>query len=251
MRILDLSVPVNEETIVPSIPSGFADPPVRFETWIEFAHFGFRITRIDMGAHAGTHCDVQYHFIESGQSITDYSVETWVGWAVVMDLRGAGPISVDRIIPYKKRITDNQVVIPVILHGSSDVLTDAARTELISWKPRAIIFGEGVNAEESLTDSLEFLQAGIPMIMNPDHKKVTEVQDNDLIIAAPIKLIGLEAAPVRLLAVRGLAEVGDSRYSTLREPSILESRIAELERKIGQLTIELERARNERTDNLV
>lgn len=206
MEIFDLSIPVNEDTRVPTIDTGVSDPLIKFLPWVEIAHDGFKITKIEMGSHAGTHCDVQAHWVENGKTITDYPVENWIGWAVVMDFRGQGPISLEKILPYKNRIKGQSNVIPVILNRVSDMLTESARSEIISWNPQAILMGQGVNVDDKMTDSDQLLKAGVCMIMNANHEMVAKLKDNDLIIATPIKFTGLEAAPTRLIAIRGLLE---------------------------------------------
>ncbi len=204
MEILDLSIPVNEDTVIPSMDTGISDPPVRFEPWVEMAHKGYRITKIEMGIHSGTHCDVPSHFVEDGKTVTDYPAEYWVGWAVVMDFRGTGPITIDKILPYKGRIANRLNTIPVLLNTHSDVFTEAALKEFLSWNLHAVLLCEGINLDENMIESSEFLKAGIGMIMNPDYEMVAKVKDGDLIVAVPIKFTGLEAAPMRLIAIRGL-----------------------------------------------
>ena len=243
MEILDLSVPVDEDTRVQSESTGYSDPPVRFETWLEIEH-KYHITKIEMGAHAGTHVDVPCHLVKGGKTTSDYRVASWVGWAVVMDFRGKGPISVEMILPYKGRVAGKQYVIPVLRNGVTDYFTDVARQEFLSWRPQAVVMGEGINIDELYEDSSAFLKAGVPMIMNANHQMVAEVKDNDLIIAAPLKLTGLEAAPMRLIAIRGLALVEFlGRVSYVSEQGEYGDRVAELERMVGKLMMELESAK--------
>lgn len=245
MEILDLTIPLDEDTKVQSEDTGYSDPLTRFEPWVEFQHKGYRVTKIEMGAHAGTHCDVPYHFLEEGKSTSDYSLEQWIGWAVVMDFRGKGPISVEMLLPFKSRIADKNTVIPVMRHNFTDYLTDAARKELIDWQPQAIVMGEGINIDERFAESTELLMGGVPMIMNADHQMIAEVRDGDLIIAAHLKVSKLEAAPSRLLAIRGLKDAASGEHSYIPESDrhTYERRIADLERLVGRLTIELEAAK--------
>jgi len=242
MEIIDLSLEVNEDTRVPSIDTGISDPPVKFESWVEIEHEGFKITKIEMGAHAGTHCDFPSHWVKEGKSSSNFPIETWVGWAIVLDFRGTGPITIERLLAYKKRIVKKSNVIPVLLNDFNDVLTEAARKELISWRPQAIVMGEGVNVNENMEDSSEFLRSEVPMVMNIDHEKAALVKDNDLIVAAPVKFSQLEASPVRVIAIRGLSEAREACHNGDSASNIAEKEetIALLERKIGQLTLQLE-----------
>jgi arylformamidase len=244
MEILDLSISVDEDTRVQSESTGYSDPPVKFETWLELEH-KYHITKIEMGAHAGTHVDVPCHLVSGGKTTSDYAASTWVGWAVVMDFQGKGPISPEMIMSYKERIVGRGYVIPVLRNGVTDPFTPAARGEFLSWKPQVAIMGEGINLDELYEDSMAFLQAGVPMIMNANHKMVALVQDGDLIVAAPIKFTGLEAAPMRLLAIRGVAPPESWGHAIeALEQSQYEEQIAELERMVGKLMMELESAKS-------
>lgn len=206
MEIIDLSIELNDSTRVQGEDTGYSDPPVIFEPWVEFEHKGYRVTKIEMCAHSGTHVDVPYHFVRDGKTTSDFHISSFVGWAVVMDFVNKGPISIEMVLPFKGRIAGRRNVVPVIRNGVTDRFTSQARQEILSWRPSAVLMGEGINIDETYAESTEFLNAGILMIMNSDHSAVAKIRDNDLIVAAPLKATRLEAAPVRLFAIRGLAE---------------------------------------------
>ncbi len=217
MKIIDLSVTLDESTRVQGESTGYMDPPVRFEPWLDLEH-KYRITKIEMGAHAGTHVDVPCHLFAEGKSISDYPIDYWLGWAVVMDFLGKGPISVEMVLPYRSRIASKRYTIPILRNGVTDYFTSTARDEFLSWQPQAVIMGEGINLDERYEDSTIFLRADVPMIMNANHEMIAEVRDNDLIIAVPLKVSGLEAAPVRLIAIRGVAPVEGGSRSSMERP---------------------------------
>lgn len=51
------------------------------------------ITKISMGAHAGTHVDAARHFFPDGRTIDEYPLDRFFGPGVVLDLRRQGPVA--------------------------------------------------------------------------------------------------------------------------------------------------------------
>lgn len=49
---------------------------------------GFRVEKVSLGTHAGTHIDVPNHFIEGARSITDLNADEFVWPVYVVDVRG-------------------------------------------------------------------------------------------------------------------------------------------------------------------
>jgi arylformamidase len=46
---------------------------------------------VEMSTHTGTHCDAPYHFFDDGKTIDQIPLETYVGPAVIFDLRAKPP----------------------------------------------------------------------------------------------------------------------------------------------------------------
>lgn len=220
-EVIDLTRLVNPNLEVEHEKVGtYADPPTIFDPYLDdYNERGYIITRLDMGAHVGTHCDVPIHVKGDGASISDLPASTFVGWAVVINYVGKGPVTGPMLKPHEKRVAGRPDVIPILRHGKEESLTPDARGELISWRPKVIVLGEGCNIDDRYEDTHAFLGADIPMIMNPDHTMIARVRDGDLIVAAPLKLHGLEAAPIRLLAIRGLP--GQHTQATAPHPNII------------------------------
>ena len=91
----DVSVPVS-----PGIPVYRGDPPVS----LALAHAMARgdpadVTRIDMGAHTGTHVDAPSHFLPGARTVDQLPLEALLGPCRVVDLRGVhriGPADLER-----------------------------------------------------------------------------------------------------------------------------------------------------------
>jgi arylformamidase len=50
------------------------------------------VSRIDMDVHCGTHVEAPLHFIDGGSALEEYALETFVGVAHVVDMRGTSAI---------------------------------------------------------------------------------------------------------------------------------------------------------------
>ncbi len=81
MPIYDISLPISE-----SLVTWPGDPPVRL-THISHLERGDRatVTRLDMGAHTGTHVDAPCHFVLGGAGVDTLDLSVLVGPALVVE----------------------------------------------------------------------------------------------------------------------------------------------------------------------
>jgi arylformamidase len=90
-RIIDLSHPITNDT--PPWPGG---PPVEVK-FLELERNrtpGDRYvhaSRFAMNIHCGTHMDAPFHFVSSGKTIDQISLDRTYGMASIVDLRSKGP----------------------------------------------------------------------------------------------------------------------------------------------------------------
>lgn len=73
-RIIDLSHSMEHQMEV--FPS---DPPVGILTH-HFYKNGYYVSQVIFGTHSGTHVDAPVHKIPNTESITDLSIESYIGW---------------------------------------------------------------------------------------------------------------------------------------------------------------------------
>jgi arylformamidase len=81
MRIVDISVPIHPAMVVWA-----GDPPVlleRTESMADGAHAN--VSRLDLGAHTGTHVDAPVHFIDGAAGVDALALDAMIGPAVVID----------------------------------------------------------------------------------------------------------------------------------------------------------------------
>ncbi|WP_276273875.1 cyclase family protein [Haloarcula litorea] len=88
MPTTDLTQPV--ESGIPTYPG---DPPVSVEPHATHDADGYRVSRLSLGSHAGTHVDAPSHTEADGDDVDDLPVGRFAGDAVVADCRGRAPRS--------------------------------------------------------------------------------------------------------------------------------------------------------------
>ncbi len=89
MTIYDVSLPISE-----SLPVWPGDPPIRI-TQASHLDRGDKATvsRLDLGAHTGTHVDAPAHFIRGGAGVDSLDLEVLVGPALVVHALEAGALT--------------------------------------------------------------------------------------------------------------------------------------------------------------
>jgi len=97
--IYDVSVPLRNGT-----PVWPTDPPLHLTTQSHLSHdksYTIHVTKIEMGAHTGTHIDVPWHFIENGRRLNEVPLETLIGPATVFEIPNIRSISAKNVVPLK------------------------------------------------------------------------------------------------------------------------------------------------------
>ncbi len=82
MQIFDLTMMINSKT--PTFPG---DPKQEIKQVATVKDNGWNEKRISFSTHFGTHIDAPFHMIETGEKLTDYSLQRFIGDAIVIELR--------------------------------------------------------------------------------------------------------------------------------------------------------------------
>ncbi|KAB1198761.1 MULTISPECIES: cyclase family protein [Haloferax] len=85
MTLVDLTRRV--ESGMPTYPG---DPPVSVESHADFDADGYRVSRLELGSHAGTHVDAPAHTEPDGATLDTFSVEELRVSARLVDCRDVG-----------------------------------------------------------------------------------------------------------------------------------------------------------------
>jgi len=97
MRIVDLTLPIGEDTLSP--------PSVNLQLTLTEYHRGpgfWQASKVEMLLHTGSHVDFERHVLAGGETAADVPLERVCGPALVVDLSHVGPnhpISVEDLKP--------------------------------------------------------------------------------------------------------------------------------------------------------
>ncbi|MGA2974401.1 MAG: cyclase family protein [Spirochaetia bacterium] len=168
-------------------------------------------TRLDMIAHSGTHIDAPLHFRRNGQTIDAVELGKLMGPCRVFEHRGPGHIGraeLDEMgfSPVRRALfrTANSARLHTGVLGADYIsFLDEAIDVLIHSGVEVLGidgFSIGPYGEMSDTNHVAFCGAGGLIIEMLD---LTSVAPGDyLLVALPLKLEGVEAAPSRVLLMR-------------------------------------------------
>jgi len=214
MRVIDLSVPVDADTVV--YPG---DPVPRFAVHSTIENHGFNLLEVHLGSQSGTHVDAPYHFEGDGLRIDQVPVHRFVGPGVVVDADGLGPreeITWEHVAPVADRIRSGVVVL--LRTGWSrhyrepryfehPFLAADACERMLGLGARTFCI-DAINIDE--TPDEEHPGTGFPchhLISRADgvigeNFRLEGLPDGEFLVAcAPVRLTGADGAPVRAVAI--------------------------------------------------
>ncbi len=208
MQVLDLTCPLDAHTPVYDDGDGYHDPPYGAEVWATVEQQGYSVHRLEMGTHTGTHLDAPAHFHPGQRTVDQVAPLALVGPAVVIDTRQMAQVTGDAVAPFADRV--RQGGLPLFVNPTSGVaLDDVAVATLVSWRPKLILYsGQFIDQSGRYYHNRVWLGADIPMVTDLDPAATAQVHDGDWIVVAPLRLVGLEGAPCRVLALRGVIQKG-------------------------------------------
>jgi arylformamidase len=91
MAIYDVSLPISESLVVWP-----GDPPIRITHPIHLDRGDTAtVSRLDMGAHTGTHVDAPAHFLRDGQGVDALDLDVLVGPALVIHVPEANALTAE------------------------------------------------------------------------------------------------------------------------------------------------------------
>ncbi len=87
MQIFDLT-----QSLSPETPVHPKDSPVAIRFPVTHEAHGMAVSVLRLSSHAGTHMDAPFDMLPDGATLDAYPVSRFVGPAVVLDVRGRGPL---------------------------------------------------------------------------------------------------------------------------------------------------------------
>jgi len=103
MKVIDLSHKIN--SIMPHFPGTHITELIRENT---FEKDGFRVSRIIISSHAGTHLDSPSHMVRDGSYLNDFPADKFVGKGLCLDFNNLQDsiINLQNVLPFEKQIRE-------------------------------------------------------------------------------------------------------------------------------------------------
>jgi arylformamidase len=208
MEAFDISMPLRPGMII--YPG---DAPLRIERSHSIARGdAYNLTRLQLGAHAGTHVDAPLHFIEGAADVTALPLGALIGDAQVIDATAvttdidAATLQRLDIPPYARRLlfkTPNSLLWdrPDFSTDFIGITADAARLlvskgmELVGMDYLSI----APNSDPASTHRV-FLEAGVVVLEGIDLRHVHPGEYE--LVCLPLRIPGSDGAPARAVLLR-------------------------------------------------
>lgn len=87
MKIVDLTMSISEET--PVYPG---DPKAKIQQVANLEKEGWNEKSLTFNSHFSTHIDAPFHMVADGKKLDEFPLETFVGNAIVIDIKNQNPI---------------------------------------------------------------------------------------------------------------------------------------------------------------
>ncbi len=201
------------QTLSPDTPIWPGDTPFRTaRTW----HYGLdcpvNVSRFEISTHAGTHADAPLHYDPDGPAIEAVSLNAYVGRARVIDVRGCGSVITPAMVMPSLSDGPERILLRTydrFPHRSWDAAFATVSADTIKLLAvRGIVLigidSPSLDPQESKTmDAHIAVGAASMAILEGLVLDGVGAGDYEL-IALPLKLAGMDAAPVRAV-LRDLA----------------------------------------------
>jgi arylformamidase len=208
MKIYDISVTVKEGmTVYKNKPE--KQPSIRVVQ--DFSTATAHESRVDMDVHCGTHLDAPLHMVPGGATIESIGLEQWVGPARVLDLT-----NVQDAVTLADLESYNVQAGEWLLFKTRNSLNEEFDFDFVYLDAQAAAYvGErGVRGIGTDALGIERSQPGHPThktlfkhgVLIVEGLRLKDVPaGNYFMVIAPLKLEGIDAAPVRALLIDGVS----------------------------------------------
>jgi arylformamidase len=199
VEIFDVSVPLHTGML--TYPG---DPTVQLERVSSIADGAkVNITRIDMGAHSGTHVDAPVHFIEGAPGIDQLPLGALLGPCVVVEVPDLSRESVVTAPESAQRVlfkTPNSELWARDEFPDKFERLDGPAAQLLVNRGTALVGVDWLSVGDEEAHKL-LLGAGIVPVEGLDLRAIEP--GGYFLVCAPLRLVGADGAPARVFLVRG------------------------------------------------
>ncbi len=193
MEIIDISRDIMKTPVYPGDPEGYIDPIQNLR-----AGDSCNLNSIYTCLHTATHVDAPLHFIEGGNTIDKFSLDLFIGECMVVEAP-PGPITgafAEEHFPWDdcERVLIKGNGLSYLMESSAYYVVDSG-IKLIGTDSQTIgNHGSNPSIHRAL------LSADIPILEGLDLSNVEP--GRYFLMAQPLKISGVEAAPCRALLVK-------------------------------------------------
>jgi arylformamidase len=204
VEVIDISLPL--ETRLAVWPG---DTEFDYELmWKRSAGATVNVGAVRMSTHCGTHIDAPFHFDEDGQKVDELPLATFVGKAMVIHVRGRQNISRADL----SRDLQGATRLLIRTDAWSDPYSFPEKIPVIDldvpdWlrSQRIVLMGVDLPSVDALDCK------DLPVHHALAHNQVTILESLNLrgvdegvydLVAAPLRIVGADAAPVRAFLIR-------------------------------------------------
>lgn len=208
MRVIDLSHKISENMITYT-----KDERPEIYNMATIEKDGYNEKKLNICTHIGTHIDAPSHFIEKGKNIDEYSVENFIGLALIIDVSHLEQIKIKDLLPYENALNNCDFLIlktgwykywnkEEYFYNYPSLTENAAK-----WLCEFTIRGIGIDAISlDKFDSIEFeihniiLSRGRLIIENLNNLDLIK-SDMFTLVTIPLKIKDGDGSPVRAVAL--------------------------------------------------
>ena len=160
----------------------------------------YNLSLYSASAHAATHADAPLHFVSEGIDISDVPLSAFVGGCAVVDWNGIMTgAQAERLLT---RIKERRI----LLRGHGNAYLSQSAAFAFSAENMLLVGTDApsiASPHQELQTHRELLGAGIPVLENLQLDDIAA--GTYFLVAAPVKMAGMEASPVRALLIRGIS----------------------------------------------
>lgn len=210
MKLVDLTYPITEG--MPVFPG--TTPPIIVDS-VTVEKDGFAEKLLTFFSHTGTHMDAPAHIFGDGMTLDEMPLDSFIGRAVVADLRNVGSsvVEVEDLAPYESSLRNSDYLLCLTgwsrLWGNESYFRGfpILSGEACRWLVEMDLKGIGMDAiSVDPVDSMDlpnhriFLGAGMVIVENLKNLELLP-RETDF-YCLPMKIGNSDGAPVRAVASR-------------------------------------------------
>ena len=208
MSIYDISLSITESIVVWP-----GDAPVRIRRTSSLEEGdSATVSRLELGAHTGTHVDAPAHFVKGGSTVEQMDLKALVGPALVVEVPDVEALSADVLAELAIPLDARRVLFhtrnsELWMHGREEFAEDfvAIPEDGAQWLVERGIRLVGIDYlsvapyRKGVETHKRLLEAGIVLVEGLNLSGIA--QGSYLFVCLPLKLESVEGAPARAILV--------------------------------------------------